>query len=678
MRHVWSSLLFVACLAVVLIGHQARSAEVAFQEASRTHHVDGDLQAAIRKYEALIREYPTERRLTAQALLGLAECYETLGDPRARETLERVVREFSDVPDIVAKARTRLSRIPGRAVGMINRQVWTGPDVDVNGSVSEDGRYLSFVDWSSGNLAVRELASGTIRPVTNKGTWQESGDFAESSALSSDGKRVAYAWFDTKKMAYDLRILNVEAGSSPSPRILISNPEFKWYGPLAWAPDGQTLAVQISRTDRTAQLSLVNVSTDKATTLRSIDWSGTTRLSFSPDGAYLAYDVPPGGDRPGRDVFIIAIDGTSEIPVASHEGYDAVVGWGANGRSVLFTSDRAGSVGLWAQSMDRNRPLGAPSLIKPDIGHVVASLGITRGNELLYAVQSDATTVAVGHPNLELGTVEGPVHPFENYLASLNEPAWGADGTMVALSPRSMSTGRVPTIWLLSPTQQRPRQLPLALSPAREPQQAPDGSLTIRGTDLKGRQGIFSVDLQSGAMNPIVLSEPGSSIFNPLWTRDGRFLIYYRQDEHNTLVRFDAHSREQRSLVESSDSSHLRLGLALSPNGERIAYVEELTGSKESRLNTISIEGGVPQPLLTVPAHETPRCSRVGSGWPEHSCGNCGEWDSSNRSRPCRWRSPACPRTDVPHKKVQDEPRWEARHLRDGREQARDLAVAEL
>ena len=169
MRHVCSSLLFVACLANVSLGHQARSAEIDFQAASRTHHVDGDLQAAIRKYEAVIREYPTEQRLTAQALLGLAECYETLGDPRARETLERVVREFSDVRDVVAKARTRLSRIPRRAVGVINRQVWTGPDVDANGSVSEDGRYLSFVDWSSGNLAVRELASGTIRRLTNKG-----------------------------------------------------------------------------------------------------------------------------------------------------------------------------------------------------------------------------------------------------------------------------------------------------------------------------------------------------------------------------------------------------------------------------------------------------------------------------------------------------------------------------
>ena len=359
---------------------------------------------------------------------------------------------------------------------------------------------------------------------------------------------------------------------------------------------------------------------------------------------------------------------------------DTTPSWdgGSNGRSVLFTSDRAGSVGLWAQSMDRNRPLGAPSLIKPDIGHVVASLGITRGNELLYAVQSDATTVAVGHPNLELGTVERAVHPFENYLASLNEPAWGADGTMVALSPRSMSTGRVPTIWLLSPTQQRPRQLPLALSPAREPQQAPDGSLTIRGTDLKGRQGIFSVDLQSGAMNPIVLSEPGSSIFNPLWTRDGRFLIYNRVDPRDAIVRFDAHSREQRSLVESSDSSHLRLGLALSPNGERIAYVEELTGSKESRLNTISIEGGVPQPLLTVPRTKPLGVREWAPDGRSILVGTAENGTASNRSRPCRWRSPACPRTDVPHKKVQDEPRWEARHLRDGREQARDLAVAEL
>jgi len=40
--------------------------------------------------------------------------------------------------------------------------VWTGPKVDVESThaISPDGRYLSFVDWDTGDLALHDLTSG--------------------------------------------------------------------------------------------------------------------------------------------------------------------------------------------------------------------------------------------------------------------------------------------------------------------------------------------------------------------------------------------------------------------------------------------------------------------------------------------------------------------------------------
>jgi hypothetical protein len=47
----------------------------------------------------------------------------------------------------------------------VTRRLWSGRDVDSLGSPSPDGKLLSHVDWSTGNLAVRELATGQSRAV---------------------------------------------------------------------------------------------------------------------------------------------------------------------------------------------------------------------------------------------------------------------------------------------------------------------------------------------------------------------------------------------------------------------------------------------------------------------------------------------------------------------------------
>jgi phosphate-selective porin OprO/OprP len=42
--------------------------------------------------------------------------------------------------------------------------------------------------------------------LTSKGTWSQSDDFAEASAISRDGSQVAYAWYDNAKERYELKV----------------------------------------------------------------------------------------------------------------------------------------------------------------------------------------------------------------------------------------------------------------------------------------------------------------------------------------------------------------------------------------------------------------------------------------------------------------------------------------
>ncbi len=41
--------------------------------------------------------------------------------------------------------------------------VWQGEKVDVGGSVSPDGRYISFTDWDTGDLSLRDISTNTNR-----------------------------------------------------------------------------------------------------------------------------------------------------------------------------------------------------------------------------------------------------------------------------------------------------------------------------------------------------------------------------------------------------------------------------------------------------------------------------------------------------------------------------------
>ncbi|MBP1623503.1 MAG: translocation protein TolB, partial [Acidobacteria bacterium] len=132
--------------------------EVEFQRAVQLETIEGNLNAAIDLYRQVIKNNGNNRAVAAKALLRLGGCYEKQGNAAASKAYEQLLRDYADQADSVAEARTRLAslRKPVAArSGPSTRRIWTGPDLDFEGSPSPDGRYLSFVDWETGDLAVR-------------------------------------------------------------------------------------------------------------------------------------------------------------------------------------------------------------------------------------------------------------------------------------------------------------------------------------------------------------------------------------------------------------------------------------------------------------------------------------------------------------------------------------------
>jgi hypothetical protein len=221
------------------------------------------------------------------ALVHMAECYQKMGDAESRKIFEQVVKEYADQKEAVTLARARLGGT-GVSTGKVARLVSSflnGPKMEDKGMVSVDGHYVPAIDWDTGDLVLHEIATGVDRRLTETRQKGDIKEYVEESAISRDSKQVAYTWHKDNNR-HELRLANLVG--APNPRPLYDNPDVEWIAPQDWAPDGRSLAVSIRRIDRTTQIGLVSVPNGSLRIVKSLDWRGTGRVFFSPDGKYLA------------------------------------------------------------------------------------------------------------------------------------------------------------------------------------------------------------------------------------------------------------------------------------------------------------------------------------------------------------------------------------------------------
>ena len=227
------------------------------------------------------------------------------------------------------------------------KRIWADPKMtDATGNISPDGRYLSFVDWNTGNLAVRDLDAGQNRALTNTNWDDESDAYAGFSIFSPDGEMIAYTWENWKDntCCVELRLAPLNGdGDPPASRLLYQNPETLYVSPTDWSPDGKHILLVFKGQDETTQMGLISLETGDVRVLKSFDWRLPRGMHFSPDGDYVVYDFPPSKGATKRDIYLLAVDGSREVKLVEHPADDRVLGWAPYGDRILFTSNRTGS-----------------------------------------------------------------------------------------------------------------------------------------------------------------------------------------------------------------------------------------------------------------------------------------------------------------------------------------------
>ena len=190
-RGGWLAVLLVGGLAAmpVVRSESTDSAAVMLEAAVQAQLVDGDLGRAIKLYQKIVANFGDERPVAAKALLDLGQCYEQLGDPKARSTYERLLREYGDRTREASAARTRLAGLEEEPAvedpsEVIVREVWERPQPGLSSNFGNP-RFVIFSD-----LAVLKWNQDQEKPETRR--LSSAARSAAYPVLSPDQRQVAY------------------------------------------------------------------------------------------------------------------------------------------------------------------------------------------------------------------------------------------------------------------------------------------------------------------------------------------------------------------------------------------------------------------------------------------------------------------------------------------------------
>jgi len=604
---------FVALFLTASACPASSEASVIFEKARYTMETKGDLEGAIGLFNEIIEKHQEEREYAAKSQLYIGLCYEKQGKEKAREAYQSVIRKYADQQVVAAEARARLDALEqavslARPKGMLVRKVQIDTTVyhEGEGAVSPDGRYFAYTDWVTGDLAVYEQDSGKKRRLTDKGPWEKSSDFSQYSRWSPDSKQVVYNWYK-EQGTWDLRVISLD-GSKP--RILYSAEEVEYVEPIAWFPDGRQILAFFTRKDSTRQIVAVSCADGSIGVLKTlVKTLIDPHVILSPDGRFIAYDSPPkeasSEALSNHDIFLLAVDGSSEIPLVEHPAHDFVLGWAPDGKRILFASDRSGTVDALVIKITDGKPQGTPELVKNNIGPVVP-MGFTRKGSFYYGYTEGRWDIYTAELDPQTGKILAPAKKaIERYEGYNTFSEYSPDGKYLAyVSKRGLACldyvvlhfGNVLCVRSLETGKDR-EIFPEGLKRFGMPCWSPDSRFifVVKWDAPYDNRGIYRIDTQTGEVIQVVILEQEIPP-RPKCSRDGKAIFMVRKDKTNDycqIVVRDLESGIEKEIYRAPSGEKI-WELSRSPDGQLLCFIS----IKNTRsLKVIPVTGGEPREL---------------------------------------------------------------------------------
>jgi Tol biopolymer transport system component len=489
--------------------------------------------------------------------------------------------------------------------GIKIRQIWQAPYLDDFGTVSLDGKYRSYVDWGVGNVGIHNLMTDEKKVLTMDAKLGEDWQFAESTVISRDGKKIVYSWANPYN-TNALRLINVE---TPEPELLYKKTGEELY-PTAWLSDKEILVYRSVPDTRRMQLVTFNVADKKIKVKKTFlpgqfEWG----LACSPDEKYIAYCFANSADKGNTDIKLLEANGGRDIPLITHPSNDKLLGWVPGSKEFLFISNRSGSWDLWAIKLDEAKPLGPAKRIYADIGEV-SPMGFTRDGECYIGFSRRNFYSGLALFNKEKGTVDletGQSMESQKFFIT-----WSPDCQHLAyIKIEDNSKGNPFKLFVQDVKSGQEFQPDNNTLRVHSYKWSPDGkSILVIGREIDKLQdkeykgGIFVVDIETGQTDQVLLlseyefnrpEDDSAPLSCVEWSQDERSFYYLFQKDR--LVKHNLETGEDKKIYKFPDFSPYIL--ETSPDDKNLLFGLEYPDDEKSCLYTMPAEGGKEKMVCT-------------------------------------------------------------------------------
>jgi serine/threonine-protein kinase len=473
-------------------------------------------------------------------------------------------------------------------------------------ALSRDGRFLMFVSEQN-DVVVRDLIDNHITPLAVKSHDQPG--LPRNPLFSPDGRQIAFAWFPTagndRDVLDEVRVRQRE-GTGTGRTFFVNRSGMDLF-PLAWVRDGRILAAFYSD-DRSWSLGWLTSGESAPRIVKSFDWRfqpGRDRISVSPRGDWIAYSAlavnPPRSwpFRPratDRHLYLIQSDGRGETQLTHSAGIHSSPVWNWDGNRILYSSDAAGTVDLWALDIREGAVAGTPVMLQKDIGELTG-LGLDEQGRYYYYLSRPG--VARSHVVRIDGT------PVKTVIGSF--PMWSPDGTQIAVMRPRPSEPDTRTVVVHTVVTGRERAYSHSGFDGLPPMWYPDGRGILKLTSHEDGQYWSRLDLDTGEVSKVMPNRGGQP---PVPTHmnvralgaDGRTMFFgvYRSLKTGPIDRLmaaDTTAGTYRHLLtfpggdDAQPSAAQALTIAPSPDGRWLASARYDASIDRTRLAIVGTDG---------------------------------------------------------------------------------------
>ncbi len=464
-----------------------------------------------------LEKRPEDRPQSASALLATLD---TIATPSG-EAVSSVARTFGPraspgrialvVGAVIVVAGAAIAAWFARASGthLLHAgrvtSIATTSALEMNPAISPDGKFVAYMLGAPGSYHIR------VRQIAGERSVDVSAELPGEHSMphwSPDGSQIAFV---ANKSAYAV------SSTGGSTKLLAESPGAE-IGDVAWSPDGKSIAY-------TTAFAGLWIKPDAGGDARSvIRGQSLHSIAWSPNGTKIAYveGIPPGlNNLSAGSIKVVDVATAAVVVVAPGDVVNLSPVWTPDGRSLLFTSNREGTLDVYQQFLTVDgRPSGPAQRI---------STGLSARR---ISLSADGTRVAYD------------VVRNRSNIWSVDVPSAGGPAASMASAHQITSDNQ--------------RIEALSLSH--------DEQWLAYDSDRAGNADIYKVKIDGG--DPVQLTTNPGGDFMPSWSSDDRRILFHSSrtgsrevfsiaadgsaEQQLTNVRNDLYSPE-----ESLDGRHL-------------------------------------------------------------------------------------------------------------------------